>query len=485
MKDEKIPDMKKLSTYEWELPKNFMQGMRVPGRIIASQKLLKGMDQGVFNQLANVASMPGICKCAYCMPDGHWGYGFPIGGVAAFDFEKEGVISPGSVGFDIGCGMRLIRTNLKAKEVIPKIRPLVDELFKAVPAGVGSKGFVRVNRRELEKVMVDGVKWAVDEGYGIDQDIKRCESMGAVSGAKPEFVSDRAAKRGAQQLGTLGSGNHYLEVQVVDETFDQTIAKKFGLENGNVAIMVHCGSRGFGHQVATDYLKLFDDVMKKYNIKIPDRELSCAPIDSKEGQQYIGAMACAANSAFVNRQVILHRIREVFMKTFNQTQEDLGLELIYDVAHNIAKAESYKVDGKKRKLMVHRKGATRSFGPDHPELAKEFKSTGQPVILGGSMETGSHLLVGTKKAEEETFGTTAHGSGRTMSRRQAKQMVQGDKLQKDMEKRGIYVRTCTYAGLAEEAGLAYKDINDVVDVLHNYGISKKVVKLRPIGNVKG
>ena len=483
--DLKKPKINKISEFEWEIDPSFNKKMKVPARIIASKKLMDSMDLGVYNQLSNVATLPGICKCAFCMPDGHWGYGFPVGGVAAFDM-KEGTVSPGGIGFDVNCGMRLVKTNLTFKEVKPKIKQLVNTLFEAVPSGVGRGGDLKIKHSEFDDLLVDGVKWAVDNGYGIKQDLKRCESCGKIINANPDFVSQKAKNRGIGQIGTLGSGNHYLEVQTVSHILEPELAKKFGIENKDqVVVMVHCGSRGLGHQVGTDYLRTFDKYLRKNNIKLPDRELSCAPINSDEGQKYLQAMAAAANSAFVNRQVILHRIREVFSKVFKQTPEDMGMELIYDVAHNIAKEEVYKVDGKKRKVLVHRKGATRSFGPNNPELVKEYQKTGQPVILGGSMETGSYLLAGTKFAEENTFGSTAHGSGRTMSRRQAKREVSGNKLQKDMEKRGIYVKTASYAGLAEEAGAAYKDIDEVVKVLDGFDISKKVVKLVPIGNIKG
>ena len=457
----------------WEIPTSYKKGMLVPARIYATEKILQGMDDGVFNQITNVACLPGIQQHALCMADGHWGYGFPIGGVAAFDLE-EGIISPG--------GMRLLTTNLSYKEVQPKLRQLVDHMFKTVPAGVGTKGFVKLSRQQFTDIMQEGTRWCVKEGYGWEDDLERSEGQGKIEGADPSKVSDKAISRGLSQLGTLGSGNHYLEVQVVraQNIFDANIAKAFGIHTPDqVVVMIHCGSRGFGHQVATDYLRMFDSAMKKYGISIPDRELSCAPFRSNEGQDYFKAMACAANMAFANRQVILHRVREGFSKIFGRSAEDMELNLIYDVAHNIAKIEEYKIGGKNKKLLVHRKGATRAFGPGNKELNPLYQRTGQPVILGGS-----YLLTGTKKAEEETFGTTAHGSGRTMSRVKAKKSIRGDVLQKDMEKRGIYVRTASMSGLAEEAGSAYKNINDVVDALEKAGISKPVVKLIPIGNIK-
>ena len=414
-------------------------------------------------------------------------YGFPIGGVAAFDM-KEGVISPGGIGFDINCGMRLVKTDLTIKEVQPKIKDLIDEFFKTVPAGVGCKGFVKLNNSLFEEIMQSGSKWCVENGYGWKKDLERTEDYGTLKGADLQKVSQKARSRGINQLGTLGSGNHYLEVQVAhaEDIFDVETAKKMGIiEKNQVLVMLHCGSRGFGHQIATDYLKLFDKVMPQYNIKIPDRELSCAPFQSQEGQDYYAAMKCAGNMAYANRQVILHRIREGFGRVFKQDPEKLGLDLIYDCTHNLAREHKITVDGKKKKVLVHLKGATTSVGLGHERLTKLYKNIGSPIIIGGSMETGSYLLKGTKKAEEDTFGTTAHGSGRAMSRTQAKKSVRGENLQKSMEKKGIYVRGVSMSGLAEEAGFAYKEIDTVVGSLKKSGISEPIIKLRPIGNVKG
>ena len=400
----------------------------------------------------------------------------------------EGVISPGGIGFDLNCGMKLISTNLTYNEVKPKLTELVDTFFRTVPSGVGGKGFVRLDDKQFDEMMVSGVKWCVENGYGWEADIKRTEAHGQIKGADPSKVSDTARKRGRTQLGTLGSGNHYLEVQVArkDKIFDPEVAKVFGIEKPDqVVVMVHCGSRGFGHQIATDYLKVFDQVMQREGLHVPDRELACAPFQSKEAQDYYAAMACGANMAFANRQVILHRIREGFEKVFGKTAESLGMNMVYDVAHNIAKVEEHMIDGKKKKVIMHRKGSTRAFGPGQPEMPTEYQKVGQPVILGGSMETGSYLLVGTQKAMDETFGSTAHGSGRTMSRTQARNEIRGDKLQKDMANRGILVKSASMSGLAEEAGRAYKDINMVVDALDRSGISRKIVGLSPIGNVKG
>ncbi|MFH1588951.1 MAG: RtcB family protein [archaeon] len=480
-------NIKKISDVVWEIPKSYKKGMNVPARIYASEKLLNEMDQGVFEQVTNVACLPGIEKNAFCMPDGHWGYGFPIGGVAAFDLDK-GVISPGGIGFDINCGMRLVTTNLTYKEVAPKLKPLVNLLFEKVPAGVGGKGFLRITENQFKDIMVNGSQWAVENGYGRKEDIERTEEYGQLAGADPSKVSEKAIKRGIRQMGTLGSGNHYLEVQMVtaENIIRPEIAKRFGITTPDqIVVMVHCGSRGFGHQIATDYLHTFNRVMKEMKLNVKDRELACAPFKSVEGRNYYKAMACAANAAFLNRQIILHRIRECFSETFKKDPEDMGMDLVYDVAHNIAKVEKHKVDGSTKELVVHRKGATRSFGPGHPELTKLYRDVGQPVIIGGSMETGSHLLVGTEKAMDETFGSTAHGSGRTMSRTKAKSIVNGEELQRSMEKKGIYVKSASMSGLAEEAGLAYKNISEVIKTLEKADISRSVVAFKPIGNIKG
>jgi tRNA-splicing ligase RtcB len=478
-------EIKRISEVIWEIPQTYKKGMKVPARIYATKELLDSMDEGVFEQVTNVSCLPGIQKYALCMPDGHWGYGFPIGGVAAFDFE-DGVISPGGIGFDINCGMRLVRTNLTIEEVKPKLKELVDLLFQTVPTGVGATGFVKLSNSQFDEVMVKGARWCVEHGYGWKEDLERIEEHGAIKGADPSKVSKKARERGIDQLGTLGSGNHYLEIQVVDRIFDQNVAEAFGIEQeGQIVVMIHCGSRGFGHQIATDYLKVFLDAMKKYGIPLLDKELACAPIDSPEGKDYYSAMLCAANMAFANRQVILHRVREAFEKVFKKSPEELGMHLVYDVAHNIAKAEEYEIDGKIKKVLVHRKGSTRSFGPGHSELAEIYRDIGQPVIIGGSMETGSYLLVGTKRAMEETFGSTCHGSGRTMSRHKAKKEINYNQLIKQMEERGIYVRAASKSGLVEEAGAAYKNISDVVEAVDRAGISRKVAALRPIGNIKG
>tara|TARA_Y100000031_G_C8226437_1_gene388606 strand:+ start:632 stop:2104 length:1473 start_codon:yes stop_codon:yes gene_type:complete len=485
---ERPKEINQISDYIWEVPKSHKKGMLVPARIYASKNLIEQMDNGVFDQVTNVACLPGIVKNAFCMPDGHWGYGFPIGGVAAFDPEENGIISPGGIGFDINCGMRLVTTNLTHDEVKPKLKELTDTFFKSVPAGVGCKGFVKANPSQFIDIIENGSKWCIENGYGWKEDLERTEGYGKIDWADHTKVSDKAMKRGINQLGTLGSGNHYLETQLVkaEHIFDKETAKAFGIHSPEqIVVMVHCGSRGFGHQIGTDYLRKFEPIMKEHGIEIRDRELTCAPFNSNEGQDYYKAMACAANMAFTNRQVILHRIREGFEKVFNKDAEKMEMHLTYDVAHNIAKLEEHEVDGKKKKLIVHRKGSTRAFPPGHPELNPIFKKTGQPVIIGGSMETGSWLLAGTEGAMQQTWGSTAHGSGRTMSRAKAKREVRGDELQKNMEKKGIYVRSVSMSGLAEEAGLAYKDVDEVIETVHQAGISKKVVKLIPIANVKG
>ena len=467
----------------WEIPPLEKPGMLVPARIYATRGILEAMDSGVFDQVTNVACLPGIMRYALCMPDGHWGYGFPIGGVAAFDVQ-EGIISPGGVGYDINCGMRLIRTDLTLADVQPYLEPLMTELFRKVPAGVGASGFVRLSREDFGRVMTHGARWCVERGYGWHRDLVRMEEGGCIEGVDPSAVTEHAIQRGINQLGTLGSGNHYLEVQVVsnDRIFDPVTAAALGITgHEQIVVMVHCGSRGFGHQVASDYLKIFEKAMRRYGITVKDQQLACAPFRSPEGQDYFSAMNCAANTAFANRQVITHQIREAFATVFGQSAEALGMELVYDVAHNIAKVERY-AEGE---LVVHRKGATRAFGPGSPELPEMFRQTGQPVICGGSMETGSYLLVGTDQAVRDTFGSTMHGSGRTMSRAQAKRTVRGEQLQQQMKQRGILVKAVSMSGLAEEAGLAYKDISEVVESVERAGITKKVLELRPIGNIKG
>jgi tRNA-splicing ligase RtcB (3'-phosphate/5'-hydroxy nucleic acid ligase) len=483
-----IPEaVRQLSETVWELPLSYKAGMRVPARIYGTEKLVREIDDAVFDQVTNVATLPGVTTYALCMPDGHFGYGFPIGGVAATDISAGGVISPGGIGFDINCGMRLVKTNLMYEEVKPRLKELVDQLFTQVPAGVGSTGFLKLSKQDFRKVVEQGAKWCVDRGFGWDEDLELTEDSGCVHGADSHKVSDRAVERGLGQVGTLGSGNHYLEIQVVakDSAYDAQLAHTFGLVPGQVVVMYHCGSRGFGHQVATDYLRLLLSIMEsKYGIKVRDRELACAPFYSQEGQDYFAAMKCGLNMSYANRQVILYRVREVFSRVFGVPAEKLGIHMIYDVAHNIAKLEDYEIDGITKTLLVHRKGATRAFGPHMAGVPDRYKNVGQPVIIGGSMETGSYLLVGTKGGRD-TFFSTPHGSGRRMSRTQARKQWKGRDLQRDLEAKGVYIRTASWSGLAEEAGGAYKNIDDVVDAAQRSGITRTVARFIPLGNVKG
>lgn len=480
------PAIRQLGDAAWEVPASWRPGMRVPIRIFASRALLEAMDDAVFTQAANVAGLPGIVGASYVMPDAHWGYGFPIGGVAAMDAE-QGVISPGGIGFDINCGMRLALTDLTLDEVEPRLHELVDALAERVPAGVGCQGFVDLGPEAFAEVLREGARWAVRNGYGTADDLARTEEGGCFAGADPRAVSHKAVTRGQHQIGTLGSGNHYLEIQVArpEHVVDAALAARLGITRPNqVAVMFHCGSRGFGHQVATDYLQTFLEVMTpKYGLAVPDRELACAPFRSPEGQRYFAAMCCAANMSFANRQVILHRVREVFAAVFRRPTPP-ALRMVYDVAHNTAKLETHVVDGRRRRLLVHRKGATRAFGPGAPGLPAEYAACGQPVIIGGSMETGSYLLTGTASGAASFF-SSAHGSGRTMSRTRAKKLYRGRDLQRSMAARGIYVRTASYAGLAEEAGGAYKDIDAVALATEQAGLSHRVARFTPIGNVKG
>ncbi len=471
----------------WEIPPDAKPGMLVPARIFASRELLNQMDAAVFDQLTNVACLPGIVGAALCMPDGHSGYGFPIGGVAAFRADS-GVISPGGIGFDINCGMRLIRTNLTEDEVRPRLSDVVQALFKAIPSGVGVAGFLRPSKQDFRQVMVEGAGWMVAKGYGWPEDLACTERGGCYPGADPDHVSPQAVARGLSQLGTLGSGNHYLEVQVVPPggIHRAAAAAAFGITApGQVLIMFHCGSRGFGHQIGTDYLRTFDQAMRKYGLEVKDRELACAPFRSPEGQAYFSAMKAAANMAFANRQMITHRVREALSGVFGRDARALGLAVVYDVSHNTASVERYPVEGKPTELVIHRKGATRAFGPGEADIPAAYREIGQPVIIGGSMETGSALLLGTARAVAESFGSTAHGAGRTMSRTQARRRVRGADLLESLERRGILVRTASKAGVAEEAGFAYKNLDDVVDVLAKLDLSRRVVSLVPIGNVKG
>ena len=459
--------------------------MRVPGIIYASDKLMKvmGKDESP-KQVANVAQLPGIVKHSLAMPDMHWGYGFPIGGVAAFDING-GIVSPGGVGYDINCGCRLVVTNLRREEIRPQMAKIVNALFQHVPSGVGSRGALKLSRSEEKRVLVEGARWAVKNGYGSQGDLESMEDGGCLPGADPEAVSERALERGKDQVGTLGSGNHFLEVEIVEEIFDRDVASALGIEVGQVAVLIHSGSRGFGHQVCDDYLAKLVKHVDKIGINLPDRQLACAYIQSTEGQQYLSAMACAANYAWANRQMLMHWTGEALEKALGMGPRELGMRLVYDVCHNIAKIEEHIIDGKKMTLCVHRKGATRAFPPGHPALAQKFRKTGQPVLIPGDMGTGSYVLVGTEKAMEKTFGSTCHGAGRVLSRAAAIKASKGRSIRREMEDRGVLVMSAAKGTLAEEIPEAYKDIDEVVNVVHGAGLSRKVAKLRAVGCIKG
>ena len=478
--------LEKVDDDRWLIPKSYKKGMRVDGLIFASEGMLGDiLKEQALEQVANVAFLPGIVGRSLAMPDIHWGYGFAIGGVAAMRVS-DGVISPGGVGFDINCGIRLLRTKLMEEEVRSKIKQLVDTLYKSVPSGLGSEGNIKLRRGEIDEVLARGSRWAVEKGYGNPEDLETTEEHGEMGGADPSYVSNRAKERGVPQLGTLGSGNHFLEVAVIDQIHDAAIAADMGINQaGQVMLLVHCGSRGLGHQIADDYIGVMVNAMTKYDIELPDRQLACAPVNSKEGQNYLAAMKCAANYAWANRQCIAHWVRESFCEVIGKNEEDAGLELIYDVAHNIAKIEEYEVDGKKTKLCVHRKGATRAFPAGHPEVPRKYARIGQPVLIPGDMGRFSYLLVGTEQAIKETFGSTCHGAGRVKSRAAAKREQRGENVLRELESRGITVRTGSLRGLAEEASQAYKDVESVVGVVHNAGISKIVARTRPIGVIKG
>ncbi|MCX9012614.1 MAG: RtcB family protein [Candidatus Methanoperedens sp.] len=463
---------------------SYRPGMRVPGRIFVSSKLLQNLEKDTLDQTAGVATLPGIQKYAMAMPDAHSGYGFPIGGVAAFD-RDTGIISPGGVGYDINCGVRIIRTDLSIGEVRPRMRELVEQLFHAVPSGVGSKSKLRASDKELTDAFLYGARWAVESGYGVKEDTEHCEENGFMIAADPSKVSDKARKRGKPQFGTLGSGNHFLEVQYVDEVYDEGVAKALGLHKGQVTVMIHCGSRGAGHQICEDHLKTLERAVHKYGIVLPDRQLACAPAESTEGQNYFKAMAAGANYAWANRQVITHWVREVFTKFFGRDADDLGMHLIYDVAHNVAKLEEHTIDGKKKMVYVHRKGATRAFPPGHPDVPSVYRNVGQPVLIPGSMGTPSFVLHGTEKAMELTFGSACHGAGRVSSRSAALKTLNGETIQKELAERGISVMATQPSIIAEEAPSVYKSSEDVVDVVHQLGIARKVVRLMPVGVAKG
>lgn len=478
--------LERVDKFTWKLPSSYKSSMLVDGIIYSNEILIQNITKDrSLDQLANVASLKGILSKAIAMPDVHEGYGFPIGGVAAIDIE-EGVISPGGVGFDINCGVRMLRSDLRIKDVKPYMKDIVNLLFKNVPSGLGSRGKISLTESQLREVMIGGAKWALENGYGWGKDVEHCEENGAMENADPSKVSPIAKKRGFPQLGSLGSGNHFLEVQVVDRIFDERTAKVFDIEEeGQITVLIHTGSRGFGHQIASDYLKAMERAMRKYDIEVPDRELACVPFNSGEGQDYFNSMACAANFAWANRQMILHWVRESFEEVFKQSAEDLGLRQIYDVCHNIAKVEEHVIDGVKRKVVIHRKGATRAFPPGHPDIPPDYHDAGQPVLIPGTMETASYLLVGSEKGMELSFGSTAHGAGRLLSRKGAIKRYWGETVKKEMEKEGITVKAAKMKVLAEEAGGAYKDVDNVAKVSHEVGIGKYVAKMRPIGVVKG
>jgi tRNA-splicing ligase RtcB len=474
--------IKKIGAFEWEVPIGYTENMRVPGRFFLSDDLAADLEEGAIRQLANVATMPGILRYALAMPDIHWGYGFPIGGVAAFDRER-GVISPGGVGFDINCGVRLVTTTLMAEDLKNK-RELIEHLYDSVPTGVGAKRKrFRFSSHDLEMALAEGASWAVRNGYGVPEDIEHCEQRGQMTEADPSAVSTKARERGIPQGGTLGSGNHFLEIQEIREIYDEAAADTFGVKKGQVCVMIHCGSRGLGHQVCTDYLKTLEAAMKKYQISLPDRQLACAPITSAEGKAYFGAMAAAANYAWANRQLILDTTRRVFEELYGLSPKEMPL--LYDVAHNVAKMETHTINGQKISVCIHRKGATRAFGPGSEDIPRPYASTGQPVLIPGSMGTPSFLLHGTREAMERSFGSTCHGAGRVESRSQAKKEISGRAVKDQLEKRGILVRAPSYASIAEEAPGVYKPSREVVRVVHEVGLSRLVARLEPLGVIKG
>lgn len=481
-REEKIL-IEKIDDHRWRIPK---QGrMRVPGIIYGSDAILRDIENDNSpQQVANVATLPGIVKHSLAMPDMHWGYGFPIGGVAAFDW-KDGVISPGGVGYDINCGCRLMATALELQDVKGEMKGLIDALFNTIPTGVGSKGNIHLSREEEKRVCIEGAGWTVRKGYGTAEDIAHTEEGGCLPGADPDVISDRALERGRDQLGTLGSGNHFLEVAVVEKVLLPDTAAAFGLHEGQITVMIHSGSRGFGYQVCDDFLHQMTRHVKTLGLDLPDRQLACAYIQSPEGQNYIAAMACAANYAWANRQALMHLTRETFQQYFNAGPKQLKMRLVYDVAHNIAKKETHIVDGIRRTLCVHRKGATRAFPAGHPAVPSAYRSVGQPVLIPGDMGRASYVMVGMERAMEETFGSCCHGAGRLLSRHAAVKKAKGRAIYREMEDKGIIVRAHGRSTLAEEMPEAYKNISDVVDAVEKSGIAKKVVRLRPLGVIKG
>jgi len=478
--------LRQLDEYRWLVPQDKGLGMRTDGMIFADEKLIEDLrNDPTLQQVANVATLPGIVGKSLAMPDCHMGYGFPIGGVAAFDIH-EGVISPGGVGYDINCGVRLLRSDLTRDDIEDKLEDLTGSIFSSVPAGVGKSGSFRLSRKQLEAVLNDGARWAVAQGYGTEEDLQHTEAGGCMPGADASALSSRALERGGPQLGTLGSGNHFLEIQVVDRIDDEQVAAAFGIEQvGQICVMIHCGSRGLGHQVCDDAIGVMLKAAKKYGIELPDRQLACTPVDSPEGRTYYAAMAAAANYAWANRQAITHQLRERFEQTLKAGSEKLGLRLVYDVAHNVAKFEKHQVNGLEKELCIHRKGATRAFGPGHPELPDDYRQYGQPVLVPGDMGTASHLLVGTASAMEQSWGSTCHGAGRRMSRKAALRSQHSNEVLAKLTQQGIVVRSVGKKTLAEEAPEAYKDVDEVVAVCHGAGISTRVARLRPLAVIKG
>ena len=469
----------KRSEYEWEIP---AQGaMRVPAVIYASAALIGAMDNKVYEQAVNVAKLPGIVQASYAMPDAHWGYGFPIGGVAAFDPDAGGVVSAGGVGFDISCGVRCLHTGLNRADVMAVQKLLAEALYYRIPAGVGSTGLIHLGADQMDAMLAGGAKWAVEGGWGVPEDLERIEEHGQMQGAQPGNVSQQAKKRQRDEMGTLGSGNHYLEVQEVTDIFDQAIAGIFGLKRGDIVVMIHCGSRGLGHQIGTEFLRRMAAAAARFAITLPDRELACAPINSDVGQEYLGAMRAAINCALANRQILTHLVRQVFADILPQAQ----LPLLYDVSHNTCKVEEHRADGGVRKLYVHRKGATRAFGPGHPDVPEPLREAGQPVLIGGSMGTGSYVLAGTRQSESLAFSSACHGAGRAMSRHQAIRTWKGRQVVDELAARGILIRSPSMRGVAEEAPGAYKDVSAVVDTADAAGLARKVARLEPLICVKG
>jgi tRNA-splicing ligase RtcB len=473
-----IRPLVQVSEYRWELRPT--GGMRVPGVLFASAELLRGMDDKVLEQVRNVATLPGIVLGSFAMPDAHWGYGFPIGGVAAFDPAEGGVVSAGGVGFDVSCGVRLLRTGLPVERVMAVQRELADVLFHNIPAGVGSTGRIKLDAGQMEAMLRGGAQWAVSQGWGRQEDLDRIEEHGCMSGADPAAVSDQAKRRQEEEMGTLGSGNHYLEVQRVVETYHPA-AETFGIRPGEAVVSIHCGSRGLGHQIGTEFLREMVVAAPRYGLTLPDRELACAPIDSPLGRKYLGAMRAAINCALANRQILTHLTRQAFARLF----PDADLTLLYDVSHNTCKVEEHVVDGRLRRLFVHRKGATRAFGPGHPDLPEVFRDTGQPVLIGGTMGTASYVLVGTRQSEALAFSSSCHGAGRQMSRHQATRMWQGRQVVDALERQGIIIRSPSLRGVVEEAPGAYKDVTEVVEAADCAGLSSKVARLEPLVCIKG